>query len=128
MIQSSLRDPSGKRLSDDAIRAIVERILRVARPERVILFGSAATDEMTQDSDIDLLVVEKSVPDVRKEAVRIRAALAGLPSAFDVIVMTSERFEETRGVIGGIAWPASRYGRVIHEAACQPAGISSPMT
>jgi hypothetical protein len=31
--------------------------------------------------------------------------------------MKSERFEETRDVIGGIAWPAARYGKVIYEAA-----------
>lgn len=34
---------------------IVARILAVARPDRIILFGSAATGEMTKDSDIDLV-------------------------------------------------------------------------
>jgi predicted nucleotidyltransferase len=117
MTQSTLLDPSGKRISDEAIREIVRRITAVARPERVILFGSAATGQMTRDSDVDLLVLEADIADARQEALRIRAALAGLPSPFDVIVMTSERFEETRGVIGGIAWPASRYGKVIYEVA-----------
>ena len=44
------------------IQEIVQRILSVARPERIILFGSAATGEMTRDSDIDLLVVEPEQP------------------------------------------------------------------
>ncbi len=36
----------------------------------------------------------------------------------DVIVIASERdFEETKGIIGGIAYPAHRYGRVLYEAA-----------
>lgn len=39
---------------------IVHRILAVARPDRIILFGSAARGAMTKDSDIDLLVVEAS--------------------------------------------------------------------
>jgi len=34
-----------------------------------------------------------------------------------VIVIASERFEETKDVIGGIAFPAHRYGRVLYEAA-----------
>ena len=112
-----LRDASGKRLTDDAIREIVRRILSVSRPERVILFGSAATGQMTPDSDIDLLVVENEIQDPRQEALAIRGALSGLPSPFDVVVIRSERFEESRDVIGGIAWPAARYGTVIYEAA-----------
>jgi hypothetical protein len=35
----------------------------------------------------------------------------------DVIVMASERFLETKDVIGGIAYPASKYGKTIYEAA-----------
>jgi predicted nucleotidyltransferase len=112
-----LRDPTGRRLTEDAIREIVGRILDVSRPHRIILFGSAATGEMTPDSDIDLLVLEDEIEDPRAEAVTIRRALAGLPSPFDVVVMSTQRFEETRAVIGGIAWPADRYGLVIHEAA-----------
>ena len=35
----------------------------------------------------------------------------------DVIVMRTDRFEETKNVVGGIAYPANKYGRVIYEAA-----------
>ena len=96
---------------------IVRRILKVASPERIILFGSAAAGRMTGDSDIDLLVVEPSPPDTRKESVRLRQALRGLGYPFDVIVMASGRFDETKHVIGGIAYPANKYGKVIYEAA-----------
>jgi|SRR5262245_31726830 len=117
MKQRDLLDGSGKRLTDEAVREIVRRIVDVAKPDRVILFGSAAAGQMTPDSDIDLLVIEQTIADPRNETLRIRSALADLPAPFDVIVMERERFDETRGVIGGIAWPASRYGRVIYEAA-----------
>jgi predicted nucleotidyltransferase len=40
------------------LRELVGRILTAARPDRIILFGSAPTGAMTRDSDIDLLVVE----------------------------------------------------------------------
>lgn len=103
---------------DDAvIGEIVRRILAVTRPDRIILFGSAATGRMNPDSDVDLLVLEREVADARRDIMRIREALAGLPFPFDVVVMSRDRFEETRNVIGGIAWPAGRYGRVIYEAA-----------
>ena len=110
---------SARSVSKETLDEIVRRILGVCGPERVILFGSAATGQMTPDSDIDLLVVEPEVRDARAQAAEIQTALAGLPYPFDVVVMSRERFEETRDVIGGIAWPATRHGRVIYEAAPQ---------
>jgi predicted nucleotidyltransferase len=111
------RDVKDISVSEETVREIVRRILGVCSPDRIILFGSAATGRMTPDSDIDLLVVEPHVGNTRAEAMRIRTALDGVPYPIDVIVMSRERFEETRGVIGGIAYPAARYGRVIYEAA-----------
>lgn len=99
------------------IEEITRRILAVTRPTKIILFGSAATGTMTQDSDIDLLVVAPSLNDPRKESVRLREKLAGLGYSFDVIVISAEWFEESKGVIGGIAYPANKYGKVIYEAA-----------
>ncbi len=108
---------SAGELGEETVAEIVERILGVCLPERLILFGSAATGRMTRDSDIDILVVLTNVAEASREAMRVRTALAGLPFPFDVIVMSRDRFEETRDVIGGIAWPAAKYGKVIYEAA-----------
>ncbi len=108
---------SSDAVSREALAEIVRRILGVCQPERVILFGSAAAGRMTPDSDIDLLVVKRDVADARGESETIHRALAGIPFPFDVFVMSRERLEETRDVIGGIAWPASHHGRVIYEAA-----------
>jgi Nucleotidyltransferase domain. len=83
----------------------------------VILFGSVATGTATADSDLDLLVVLDDVADARAESIRLRDALGDLGMPIDVIVMSTERFEETKHVIGGVAYPAHKYGRVIYEAA-----------
>ena len=99
------------------IQEIVGRILAVSHPDRIILFGSVATGRATRDSDVDLLVLQSDVADPRKESLTIRAALAGMNRAFDVLVMRTERFEETKDVIGGIAYPANKYGKVLYEAA-----------
>ena len=96
---------------------IVARITAVARPARVIVFGSTVTGAATADSDIDLLIVLDEVDDARRESVRLRRALRGLGAPLDVIVMRTERFEETKNVVGGIAYPANKYGRVIYDAA-----------
>jgi predicted nucleotidyltransferase len=105
------------RIEEAVVAEIVRRILSVAHPRRIILFGSAASGRMTADSDIDLLVLEAFPSNTRDESVRIRDALRGLGYPFDVIVMATGRFEATKNVVGGIAYPASKYGRIIYEAA-----------
>lgn len=104
-------------ITQTLVGEIVQRILEVAQPQRIILFGSAATGHMTKDSDIDLLVLESAPDDTRRESVRIRQAVRGLGYPFDIIVMAAERFEQTKDVVGGIAYPANKYGRVIYEKA-----------
>ena len=99
------------------LRQIVDRIVRLASPDRVILFGSAATGRMTADSDLDLLVIESEVSNARQEGLRLRSALEGWSLLVDVLVMSRQRFEETKDVIGGLAYPAHKYGKVVYEAA-----------
>ena len=96
---------------------VVSRLTTWSSPARVIVFGSVATGTATADSDLDLLVVIDGVTDTRRESVRLRDALGDIGMPIDVIVMSTERFEETKDVVGGIAYPAHKYGRVIYEAA-----------
>jgi predicted nucleotidyltransferase len=104
-------------IDEQTMAEIVRRVTSVLRAERIILFGSAAADQMTPDSDIDLFITERNVADPWGKRLRVREALRGLNYRFDIILMARERFEETKGVIGGIAYPANRQGRVIYEAA-----------
>ncbi len=96
---------------------IIQRVLTVAHPERIILFGSAATGTAIRGSDIDILILEATPVDSREQSIRIERALQGLNLPVDIIVMPTRRFEETKQFIGGIAYPANKYGKVIYEAA-----------
>ena len=104
-------------VDETLLNEVVRRVLTVARPDRIILFGSAATGQMTRDSDIDLLVVEPALANTHERRVQIRGAVGDIGYPVDVIVMPTERFERTKRLIGGIAYPANKYGRVIFEAA-----------
>jgi predicted nucleotidyltransferase len=108
-------EPMG--VDETVLNEVVRRVLTVARPDRIILFGSAANGQMTKDSDLDLLIVEPAPANTRDRSVAIRRAVGDVPYPVDVIVMSSERFEETKNIIGGIAYPARKYGRVLYEAA-----------
>ena len=104
-------------VDETLLNEVVRRVLTVARPDRIILFGSAAMGQMTEDSDLDLLVVEPEPVNTRDRSIKIRRALGDVHYPVDVIVMSSERFEETKNIVGGIAYPARKYGRVLYEAA-----------
>ena len=104
-------------IDDKLLNEIIQRILTVAQPERIILFGSAAAGRMTRDSDIDLLIVENDPRDPHEESVRIHQVLRRMGYPFDIIIISKEWFEDSKDVIGGIAYPANKYGKVIYEAA-----------
>lgn len=103
-------------IDDTLAQEIVRRILSVTKPDRIILFGSAATGTMTRDSDIDLLVIAPSPANAVQERVRIRRAIGDLGYPFDIFTMARERFEEYKTVVGSLAFPANKYGRVIYAA------------
>ena len=46
-------------LDQKTLDDIVGRIVAVAQPERIILFGSAARGDMGPHSDVDLLVIKE---------------------------------------------------------------------
>ena len=104
-------------IDQEIIDSIVRRVLSVTAPERIILFGSSASGTMNRDSDIDLLILKNEQPRDRSEWLRITRALRDLQFPFDVVIMPIERFKESKSVVGGIAYPANKYGRVIYEAA-----------
>jgi predicted nucleotidyltransferase len=64
-------------VDDSLVREIVRRVLGVMQADRIILPGSAATGQMTRDSDIDLLVVTPAPSNAIEERVRLLRALRG---------------------------------------------------
>ena len=95
---------------------IVRRIVAVAQPERIILFGSAARGKMGRHSDVDLLVV-KDGADRRRTAARIYRRLRGVGAAVDVIVVTPDDVERYRDSHALVIKPALDEGRVVFGAA-----------
>ena len=105
------------RVDESTLSEVVRRVLTVTKPEKIILFGSAATGQMTRDSDIDLLIVAPSPDNRHGESVALTDAIGDVRHAVDVRIISSERFEATKDIIGGIAYPAHKYGRTLYDAA-----------
>lgn len=101
-------------LKAKVLEEIIRRIVEVAQPEKIILFGSAARGEMNPNSDLDLLVVKSGVHR-RRLAQKIYMNLFGVGQSVDVIVLTPEDIERYRNAIGLIIEPALREGKVVYE-------------
>ena len=101
--------------NDDLIRDVVRRIVQAAQPDRIILFGSRARGEARPDSDIDILVIKKSMePGYRRDAV-LYLALAGLNAPVDVITYTPEEVSDWSAVPQAFITTAVREGKVVYE-------------
>lgn len=79
---------------------LIGRIVNVAHPIRIVLFGSAARDEMGPDSDIDVMVV---MPDGthRLNATReLYKQLSGFGFPVDIVIATPKILEQHKNNIG----------------------------
>ncbi len=98
-----------------------ERILQFMgdRVRRIVLFGSRARGDALPDSDYDvLLVLDKLEPGERHGIlVDLYRTVRECGAVVEPHVMGEERFEETKGVIGGLAYPAWTEGVVLYAHA-----------
>lgn len=112
-----MSEPSQSGKLDPLLLAeIIRRVVAVAQPERIILFGSAARGELGPDSDVDLLVVKSHVGHRRRLAQAIHRAMSGVEAAVDVLVVTPQDIERYRDKVGPIIRPALREGREVYAA------------
>jgi uncharacterized protein len=100
----------------DVLAEVVRRIVRVAAPERIVLFGSAARGEAGPDSDLDLLVIKSGDYHRGRLTEEIYMSLIGAGQAVDIVVVTPEDVERYRDALGLVIAPALREGRVIYAA------------
>ena len=104
-----------KTFGDVQLEKIVQRILFVGNPQKIILFGSRARGEAQRDSDYDLLMIEASDLPRYKRAARYRRALAGTALAKDILVWTPEEVAEWRNVSNAFITTILNEGIVLYE-------------
>jgi predicted nucleotidyltransferase len=112
-----VRPPSSHQsVSPRVLKDIIARVVAAARPEKIILFGSAARGTMGPNSDVDLMVVKGGKFDRGKLTTAIYHHLYGADSAVDVVIVTPEEVERYRNTPCLVIYPALREGRVVYGA------------
>ncbi len=104
-------------ITEEQIQAVVRRIVEGYAPDRIILFGSYAYGEPTEDSDLDLLVVKSGLGPTRQErALAVRRLVRGVGVPMDILVRTPTEVIAATEVRFSIEAQASAKGRLLYAA------------
>ena len=103
-------------LSETAIREAAARVAAAAHaPLKVILFGSYARGDADEGSDLDLLVVEREIPDYNEEYLRLHRTLDPLGVGVDLLLLTEGELDQRRDWWTTPVYWAVREGKVLYE-------------
>ena len=100
----------------EVIEQLVQRIIELVQPLRIILFGSAVRGEMGHDSDIDVLMVMPEGVHRRRTAQLLYRQIRGLGVPFDIVVATPDDLEKHKDNIGLIYRTVLQEGREVYAA------------
>lgn len=84
---------------DREIKFITSQIIEKYKPQKIVLFGSAAAGNAGPDSDLDFLIVKKNTPYLGRDRMRQLRGLINKNMAADFLVYRPEEIEE--GLRGG---------------------------
>lgn len=76
------------------VKKIIDQI-KSYNPEKIILFGSYAYGKPTEDSDVDLLVIKKTLLPFLERQIQVRSLLR-TTTPVDIFVFTPEELEKTK--------------------------------
>lgn len=95
---------------------IINAILKVIIPDKVILFGSQARGTAHSDSDYDILVIKSGIDNERKINQAIYRVMVDLdiPIGVDIIVKTPESVEKNKKMTVSVIKEAVEEGVVIY--------------
>jgi predicted nucleotidyltransferase len=102
-------------LSQNEIEKIIEKVKARANPEKIYLFGSYASGQPTEKSDLDLLVVDNSKRDKNKVALEISRALFPRNFGLDLIVASAEEIRAKQKKNLGFWVDIVQHGKVVYE-------------
>ena len=95
---------------------IVDILSREHSPQKILVFGSVASGTAGDDSDVDLLVVMDTEPDVLRRSVPLSLSLWDVKVPMDILVVTPEEFESGVDDEYSFINEIVRTGKVAYEA------------
>ena len=104
-------------LNIEAVKRDIVEKLKPLNPYRVILFGSYAYGTPTEDSDLDICIIEKNIFSKKEKKSKIREALKDIKIAKDIVVENYDYFmaHSDKNWINTALYDARHNGIVLYE-------------
>jgi len=99
----------------DQITYTIQTIISGYAPEKIIIFGSYATNDANENSDLDLLIIKKTHEPFYHRLRQVRKLFNKQLLPLDLFVFSPEEFEENKNKINHIANIALKKGVVAYE-------------
>lgn len=104
-------------VDEQTLQQVVARIVALAKPTRVILFGSYGRGEAAEGSDLDLMVIKPSVDNRGEEMLQLYQAVGRIGTGVDLLVYSDAEYARRSQVPGTILYWANKEGRTLYESA-----------
>jgi len=99
------------------IAEIVNKIASGYNPDKIILFGSYATGNPDENSDLDLFVIKDTDLPRPLRAVQVRKILYGSMIPIDLIVYTPKEVDESKENRFSFVYEVLESGKTLYERA-----------
>jgi len=104
-------------IGEDKISEIVNKIASGYNPEKIILFGSYATGNPNENSDLDLFVIKDTDLPRPQRTMQVRRLVYGSMIPIDLIVYTPKEIDESKENIYSFVYEVLNKGKTLYERA-----------
>ena len=101
------------KLAEEIKKEIISNILKVVKARKIVLFGSYANGMANEESDIDILIIEKEVDSKIQEKRKIRKSLKNIKCSKDILVTSEEEYNVYSLKYGSIYKEIDEKGEVL---------------
>jgi uncharacterized protein len=107
-------------VTQDAMAAMVDKLVQEFHPDKIILFGSYAYGTPTEDSDVDVIVIKNDLPSdsLKKRFQRAEMTVAVqdvLQCPVDLLLLTTEKLNKEFNGYNPVIRSAISQGKVLYE-------------
>ena len=96
------------------INNISKQIIKKYKPQKIILFGSAATENFNQDSDLDFLILKEDTPTQGRDRSRELRKLIKKNVAADFLVYRPSEIKQRKILGDPFIKAILKQGKVLH--------------
>ena len=100
--------------SMETIKSVAQQIAETFHPQKIVLFGSHAVGNATDESDIDLMVVMESDLPPHRRNIALKRLFPRRSFSLDAFVYTPQEFMKLKDIPGTLVYTANNFGKLIY--------------